>query len=125
MLPGTAKTSRPCSAAKRVVISAPLASGASVTTTPSDRPLIRRLRAGQLPASGWVPGANSVTYAPITPSLRLLGAFPRTGGHGAAEGPPGYLGATCRVGRAAGKCAALLACCSRRGLERAVARLSR
>src|SRR5438067_7400966 len=54
MLPGTAKMSRPCSAAKSVVMSAPLFAGASVTSTPSASPEISRLRAGKLGASGGV-----------------------------------------------------------------------
>jgi hypothetical protein len=43
-LPGTAKTSRPCSPANRAVIREPERSAASTTTTPSEIPEIRRLR---------------------------------------------------------------------------------
>ncbi len=51
-LPGTAKTSRPCSSAKLVVIRAPLGCRASVMSTPSERPEMMRLRAGKFPPSG-------------------------------------------------------------------------
>ena len=46
-LPGTAKTSRPCSPARRAVISEPERSAASTTTTPSEMPEISRLRRGK------------------------------------------------------------------------------
>ncbi len=64
MLPGTANTSRPCSAAESAVSSAPLLAGASTTTTPSDSPLTIRLRSGKLCASGRAPGAKVLTSAP-------------------------------------------------------------
>ena len=44
--PGTAITSRPCSAAMRAVMSEPLATVASTITTPSASPLMSRLRSG-------------------------------------------------------------------------------
>ena len=47
MLPGTASTSRPCSSAHRAVMSDPLFSPASMTTTARDRPLMMRLRNGK------------------------------------------------------------------------------
>ena len=50
--PGMAYTSRPCSAASRAVISEPLARLASTTSTPSDRPLMIRLRRGKFAACG-------------------------------------------------------------------------
>ena len=65
MLPGTAKTSRPCSAAKRAVISAPLRRGASTMTTALLNPLMMRLRGGKLLASGRVPSAYSLMTAPF------------------------------------------------------------
>src|SRR5262249_2301919 len=46
-LPGTANTSRPCSPAKRAVISEPERSAASTTTTPSEIPEITRLQRGK------------------------------------------------------------------------------
>ena len=46
------------------VISAPLRSAASTTTTPSDMPLINRLRCGNMPESGWPSGGDSLTNAP-------------------------------------------------------------
>jgi hypothetical protein len=46
-LPGTAKTSRPCSPPKRAVISEPERSAASITTTPREIPEISRLRRGK------------------------------------------------------------------------------
>ncbi len=62
--PGTAKTSRPCSAARRAVIREPLCSEASTTKQPLLSPLIIRFRLGKLPASGGVPSGNSDTIAP-------------------------------------------------------------
>ena len=59
-LPGTAKTSRPCSPAKRAVISEPERSAASTTTTPSEMPEIRRLRRGKSLPRGEKPGARSL-----------------------------------------------------------------
>ena len=54
--PGTASTSRPCSAARRAVISEPERSSASTTTTASDRPEMIRLRRGKSRACA--PGAR-------------------------------------------------------------------
>ena len=75
--PGTAKTSRPCSRAKRAVISDPLLSAASTTTTPSARPLIMRFLDGKLPGDGGAPGGNSVRSAPVraisSPQVRVGG----------------------------------------------------
>ena len=48
MLPGTAKTSLPCSSAWAAVLSVPLRSAASVITTTSARPATRRLRSRKL-----------------------------------------------------------------------------
>lgn len=45
--PGTAKTSRPCSNASFAVISDPLLTAASATTTPTDRPLMIRFLLGK------------------------------------------------------------------------------
>ncbi len=53
---GTASTSRPCSSAQRAVMSDPLFSPASMTTTARDRPLMMRLRSGKKCGSGGVPG---------------------------------------------------------------------
>src|SRR5215472_9903745 len=66
--PGTAITSRPSSPANPTVMSAPLRSAASTTTTPRESPAITRLRAGKCPASGRVPGANWEMTAPC-PSI--------------------------------------------------------
>src|SRR5258706_179644 len=52
MLPGIAKTSRPCVPASRAVISEPLWRAASTTSVPSDRPLMSLLRRGKFPRSG-------------------------------------------------------------------------
>jgi len=49
ILPGTANTSLPSSRAKSAVIKEPLRSAASTTTTPRDKPLIIRFRAGKCP----------------------------------------------------------------------------
>ena len=53
--PGTANTSRPCSAASRAVISEPERSSASTTTTPRDRPEMMRLRRGKSRACACAP----------------------------------------------------------------------
>ena len=63
-LPGTANTSRPCSAAWVAVISAPLRAFASTTTTARHRPLMIRLRAGNMPGCGSTVIGVSVTSAP-------------------------------------------------------------
>ena len=64
IFPGTANTSRPCSRASLAVISAPLRSGASTTSTPQLRPLMIRFRLGKVHfAAGW-PGANSLRMQP-------------------------------------------------------------
>jgi len=64
--PGTANTSRPCSAASLAVINEPLPSAASTTTTPSERPLRMRLRRGKCAARGGDPRGNSVSSAPAS-----------------------------------------------------------
>ena len=62
--PGTASTSRPCSAASRAVISEPDFSSASTTTTASERPEISRLRRGKSLACARRLGALSETMQP-------------------------------------------------------------
>ena len=62
--PGTANTSRPCSAAIRAVISEPERCAASTTTTPSAAPEIRRLRRGKSRARGTWPSGISEIAAP-------------------------------------------------------------
>jgi hypothetical protein len=64
-LPGTAITSRPCSAARRAVISEPDCGAASTTTTPRLRPEIRRLRRGKWRACGTALSGRSETIAPL------------------------------------------------------------
>jgi len=66
-LPGTAKTSRPCSPAKRAVISEPDRSAASTTTTPIEMPEIRRLRRGKSLPLGAKPGLRSLSRSPCSP----------------------------------------------------------
>ena len=62
--PGTAKTSRPCSAARRAVISEPERFAASTMTTPSASPEISRLRRGKSRARGSQPSGISESAAP-------------------------------------------------------------
>src|SRR5262249_2234676 len=69
-LPGTANTSRPCSPAKRAVISEPERSAASTTTTPSEIPEIRRLQRGKSFPRGEKPGARSLMRSPCSPIER-------------------------------------------------------
>ena len=57
-------TSRPCSAAQRAVMSDPLRSLASTTTTATERPLMIRFRLGKLNRRGGTDGPNSLTTAP-------------------------------------------------------------
>ena len=63
--PGTANTSRPCSAARRAVISVPERRAASTMTTPSEMPEMIRLRRGKSWARGSKPGGCSVTSSPL------------------------------------------------------------
>jgi hypothetical protein len=62
--PGMANTSRPCSAARRAVISEPLRTAASTTSVPSAKPLMMRLRRGKFACNAGVPSGNSLTSAP-------------------------------------------------------------
>ena len=63
--PGRAKTGRPWSSqACRAVMSAPLRSSASTTSTPRDIPLTIRLRRGKFSCIGGVPSGYSLTTAP-------------------------------------------------------------
>ena len=64
--PGTRKHSRPCSSAHEAVISAPLRAGASTTTVASARPLMIRLRRGNVP----VARARRPVRAPTRPPRR-------------------------------------------------------
>ena len=66
IFPGTAKTSLPCSRAKSAVISDPLVNVASITRTAHDNPLMMRLRAGKLNATGGVAIGNSDTTQPCS-----------------------------------------------------------
>ena len=63
--PGTAITTRPSSAAQDAVFRAPDRAPASTTTVPALRAAINRLRPRKLARSGRVPGASSVTTAPL------------------------------------------------------------
>src|SRR5262249_44995033 len=58
-------TSRPCSSAKRAVISDPDRLAASTTTTPAHSPEMRRLRRGKSRARGSCPNGISETRAPF------------------------------------------------------------
>ena len=71
--PGIANTSRPCSPARRAVMSEPDDSVASTTSTPRARPLMRRLRRGKFCFSGGVPGANSDSMSPRAGRSRARG----------------------------------------------------
>jgi hypothetical protein len=68
--PGTAKMGRPCWAAWSAVIIAPDRSAARTTTTASESAEMVRLRRGKLLATGWAPGANSLTTAPAPLAMR-------------------------------------------------------
>jgi hypothetical protein len=74
-LPGTAMTSRPCSAARRAVISEPDCGAASTTTTPRLRPEISRLRRGKWRACGTAPSGRSETMAPHAAIRSMSPAF--------------------------------------------------
>ena len=65
-----AYTSRPCSAASRAVISEPLAGLASTTSTPSESPLMMRLRRGKFAGSGGLSSGSSETSAPPPSTMR-------------------------------------------------------
>ena len=62
--PGTAITSRPCSSARRAVISDPLRLAAWTTTTARHSPLSVRLRRGKWWASGGAPGRKLADQRP-------------------------------------------------------------
>ena len=64
--PGTAMTSLFCSNAVRAEISDPERSAASITTTPSDRPVIMRLRLGKSFAVARCPKGLSLTINPVS-----------------------------------------------------------
>ena len=72
--PGTASTLRPWSAAWLAVMRAPLLSAASTMTTARHSPLMSRLRAGNSPASGSWPMADSVSSAPDAWTARARSA---------------------------------------------------
>ena len=72
--PGTAKTSRPCSVARRAVIRAPDRSAACTTTTPSDSPDTIRFRCGNVPTVGAVSGGSSLIRAPESMTSRANSA---------------------------------------------------
>ena len=66
--PGTAKTSRPCSAAIRAVISEPERCAASTTTTPSAAPGDQPVAAGEIRARGTWPSGISEIAPPCSSS---------------------------------------------------------
>src|SRR5574341_985217 len=102
--PGTANTSRPRSPAKPAVISAPLRSAASTTTTPSASAARVRLRTGKCPGSARVPGAHWETRAPRASMARASAWF--SGGY--TTSPPEPRTATVRPPAAsAPRCAAV------------------
>ena len=68
---GTAITSRPCSRAMRAVMSEPLLVDASTTTTPRQRPLTIRLRAGKWCLRAGSRGAYSVANAPPAATISV------------------------------------------------------
>ena len=72
--PGTANTSRPCSAAIRAVISVPDRRAASTISTPSEMPEMIRLRRGKSWARGVKPGGFSLSRQPRSPMARCRSA---------------------------------------------------
>ena len=62
--PGTRYRPLPCSSAHAAVVRAPLRAPASTTTVASARPLMIRLRRGNVPRVGCVSGGNSLRTAP-------------------------------------------------------------
>ena len=62
--PGTRYRDRPCSRAHAAVVRAPLRTPASTTTVASARPLMIRLRRGNVPRDGCVSGGNSLRTVP-------------------------------------------------------------
>ena len=69
--PGTANTSRPCSAAVRAVISVPDRRAASTISTPSAMPEMMRLRRGKSCARGTKPGGVLADQAAALADLAL------------------------------------------------------
>ena len=72
--PGTAKTSRPCSPAKRAVMSEPERRAASTTTVPSARPETMRLRLGKSRPRGSQLSGISETTTPFSVISSINGA---------------------------------------------------
>ena len=68
--PGMQKTSRPCSAAVRAVIKAPLRPDASTTSVARLQPLTMRLRMGKVVREGGKSIGNSETTAPCPSAMR-------------------------------------------------------
>ena len=68
--PGMQKTSRPCSAAVRAVIRAPLRPDASTTSVARLQPLTMRLRMGKVVREGGRSIGNSETTAPCPSAMR-------------------------------------------------------
>ena len=64
--PGTARTSRPRSAAQRAVLSAPLLAVASTTTTASARAAMMRLRRGNRQPTGASEPPSSESTQPLS-----------------------------------------------------------
>ena len=87
ILPGTARTSRPSSIARRAVINAPDRAAASTTTVARDSPARMRLRSGKWCFRGGVPGGYSVISAPSTASSAANPACSRRV-HGVGTGSP-------------------------------------
>ena len=102
--PGTANTSRPCSSAKRAVISEPDLAPASTTTTPSARPAMMRLRRGKSsPAArrraavrGSRPAFASRHQAAILGRIDDVDAAGDHGDRAAARAPPDAPPRRCR-----------------------------
>lgn len=85
--PGATNTGRPGSSACRAVMSAPLLAGASTTTVALARPLMMRLRRGNVPRVGMTSGACSLMTAP--PVSRIAWASRRCArGTPTARPPP-------------------------------------
>ena len=88
-------TSRPCSAASLAVISDPLFSAASITTTALESPLMIRLRRGKVRHLGWRPRTklrkkqarlfDSLRQRPVLGGVHKVDAGAQYG-HGGATG---------------------------------------
>ena len=111
ILPGTAMTGRPRSAAKEHVIMVPLLSGHSMARTPDESAATMRLRCGKVVLSGLRPNGNSVATAPPEAAMRRASSR-FSSGKNSSSAPP-RMPTVVPPAASAPECAAASAPCAR------------